>query len=124
MSFGAGVLAARREGAAELVDPRPYAVDSIARTFERHPHVGPLLPAMGYGADQLRDLAETIRRAKPDLVVVATPVDLRRLLKLNVPMVRVDYALAERGRPNLEDVLRERLGPRLGLAQRLATDRR
>ena len=110
MAYGAGVLAARQAGAAELIDPRPYAVSSIARTFERYPHVGPLLPAMGYGDEQLRDLEETIRRTNPDVVLVATPIDLRRLLNLNVPMVRVRYALAERTKPDLAEILHERLG--------------
>jgi predicted GTPase len=110
MSFGAGVLAAQRLGAAELIDPRPFAVESILRTFERYGHVGPLLPAMGYGAEQMHDLEETIRRANPDVILVATPVDLRQLLKVEVPMVRAHYALAERTKPDLEEILRRRIG--------------
>lgn len=120
MAFGAGVLAARRL-AAELVDPRPYAVASIARTYERYPHVGPLLPAMGYGEEQIRDLEETIRRASPEVVLVATPVDLRSLLRLDVPMVRADYSLAERGKPDLADVLGEKIGRLLHPQRRTAS---
>jgi predicted GTPase len=112
MAFGAGVLAARAEGAAELIDPRPSAIGSIADVFRLYPHIGSLLPAMGYGNGQLRDLEETIRRANPEVVVVATPVDLRRLLPLNVPMVRVDYSLVERSKPDLREILRSSLGER------------
>ncbi|MHB1004428.1 MAG: cyclic 2,3-diphosphoglycerate synthase [Chloroflexota bacterium] len=121
MAFGAGVLAARALGAAELIDPRPFAVSSIARTFERYPHVGPLLPAMGYGDEQLADLEATIKRAHPDVVIVATPVDLRRLVNVDVPMVRVDYALAEQTKPGLEEVLRDRIGSLLHPQRRTAS---
>jgi len=104
MSYGAGVLAARRWGA-ELVDPRPYARGSIAETYRKYPHIGPLLPAMGYGAEQLRELEETLAAVPADLVVVATPIDLARVISLPRPSVRVRYELQEIGRPNLEDVL-------------------
>lgn len=106
MSFGAGVLAAKRFGAKELIDPRPYAVRSIAETFAKYPQIGKLLPAMGYGEGQIKDLAETIRRAAPEVVVIGTPIDLRRLIEFEVPAVRVRYELQEIGRPTLEEVLR------------------
>ncbi|MCX7854432.1 MAG: cyclic 2,3-diphosphoglycerate synthase, partial [Anaerolineae bacterium] len=86
MAYGAGVTAARRFGAAELVDPRPYAVRSIAETFQKYPHIGPLLPAMGYGEEQIRDLEETVNATPCDLVLAATPVDIRRLLKVRYPV--------------------------------------
>lgn len=104
MPYGAGVLAARRWGA-ELVDPRPYARGSIAETHRKYPQVGPLLPAMGYGSEQLRELEETLAAVPADLVVVATPIDLARVITLPRPSVRVKYELQEIGRPNLEDVL-------------------
>ncbi len=107
MSFGAGTIAARRFGAKELIDPRPFAVRSIAETFARYPQIGRLLPAMGYGEEQIQDLAETIRRAAPEVVVLGTPIDLRRLIQFEVPAVRVRYELQEIGRPTLEDVLRD-----------------
>jgi predicted GTPase len=110
MAYGAGVVAARRFGAAELVDPRPYAVRSIAATFEKYPHTGPLLPAIGYGDDQMRDLEETINRAECDLVLVATPIDLRRLIKVRHPVDRVRYELQVIGRPTLEEILARRFG--------------
>jgi len=110
MAYGAGVTAARRFGAAELVDPRPYAVRSIAETFRKYPHIGPLLPAMGYGDEQIRDLEETINATPCDLVLAATPVDIRRLLKVRYPVDRVRYELQVIGRPTLEDILLRRLG--------------
>jgi len=110
MAYGAGVVAARRFGAAELVDPRPYAVRSIAATFEKYPHTGPLLPAMGYGDDQMQDLEETINRAECDLVLVATPIDLRRLIQVRHPVDRVRYELQVIGRPTLEEILAQRFG--------------
>ncbi len=110
MSYGAGVTAARRFGAAELVDPRPYAVGSIAETFRKYPHIGPLLPAMGYGAQQIRELEETINATPCDLVLAATPVDLRRMLRVRYPVDRVRYELQVIGRPTLEEILAQRLG--------------
>jgi predicted GTPase len=106
MSFGAGVLAARKWGAGELVDPRPWAVGSLRRTFADYPHIGPLLPAMGYGSQQMCELEETIRGVECDVVVIATPVDLRRLLQIAQPICRVTYELEEMGRPTLRDVVR------------------
>ena len=110
MKYGAGVLAARKHGASEIVDPRPFAVGSIARTFAAYPGTGPLLPAMGYGEEQVRDLEATIARTPADLVLIATPIDLRRVVRLDKPALRVGYELQEIGRPNLEDVLQPFLG--------------
>jgi predicted GTPase len=107
MTYGAAVLAAKAHGAAELVDPKPHAVGSIAATFSEYPHVGELLPAMGYGRKQMDDLAETIKRSSPDLVLIGTPIDLRRLIDFGVPALRVTYRLEEVGEPTLEDVLGE-----------------
>jgi predicted GTPase len=107
MTFGAAVLAAKQYGAAELVDPRPCAVGTIAETFEQYPHVGPLLPAMGYGRRQMKDLRATIRKCDPDLVLIGTPIDLRRLIDLDTPALRVTYKLQEMGEPTLKDVLME-----------------
>jgi predicted GTPase len=105
MAYGAGVLAARRFGAAELVDPRSYAVNSIRETYRRYSHIGALLPAMGYGAEQVSELEQTIRDTPCDLVLAATPIDLRRVLQVDRPLLRVRYEIQEIGRPNLEDVL-------------------
>ena len=105
MAYGAGFVAARRFGAAEIVDPRPYAVGSIAETFRKYPNTGPILPAMGYGARQIQELEETINATPCDLVIVATPIDLRRVVKINRPSQRVRYELQEIGRPTLQDVL-------------------
>ena len=105
MAFGAGTVAAREAGAAELVDPRPYAVGSIADALARYPHVGAVLPAMGYDADQLRDLVETIDRVECDVVVVGTPFDLARLIRVRHPLRRARYELREVGHPTLHDVI-------------------
>lgn len=105
MAHGAAALAARAHGAAELVDPRPYAVGSIADTFRRYPHIGPVLPAMGYSREQVEELGETIARSQADLVLLGTPVDLRRVLAFDRPALRVRYRLEEVGRPTLADVL-------------------
>jgi predicted GTPase len=107
MPYGAGVVAARKFGAAERVDPRPYAVGSIRETFERFPHLERLLPAMGYSQTQCRELEETINRTPADLVLVATPVNLGRLLCFNKPGLRVSYEIAERTRPTLREILTE-----------------
>jgi predicted GTPase len=108
MTYGAAVLAARQYGAAELVDPRPFAVGTIAETFEQYPDVGTLLPAMGYGRKQMEDLRETIERCDADLVLIGTPIDLRRLIELDKPALRVTYKLQEIGEPTLKDVLGEK----------------
>jgi predicted GTPase len=105
MTYGAAVLAAKTYGAAELIDPRPFAVNSIADTFERYPHVGALLPAMGYGRKQIEELRDTIERSEPDLVLIGTPIDLRRVIDLERPALRVTYRLQEMGEPTLADVL-------------------
>jgi predicted GTPase len=109
MPFGAGTVAARAAGATEIVDPRPFAVGSIATTYAAYPGTGAVLPAMGYGAAQLADLAATIRAADVDVVVSGTPMDLGRLIDVGHPMRRASYALWEVGRPTLADVLAERI---------------
>jgi predicted GTPase len=108
MAYGAGVVAARQFGAAEIVDPRPYAVRTIAATYEKYPTTGPVLPAMGYGREQMADLEETINRTPVDLVIVATPIDLARLVDIDKPSQRVRYELQEIGQPTLTDLLRAR----------------
>jgi predicted GTPase len=105
MKLGAGIVAARLFGAAEIIDPRPYAVGKLAETFKAYPGIGPLLPAMGYGEQQINDLAATIEKAACDSVIIATPIDLTRVIKINKPNTRVEYALQEIGRPNMDDVL-------------------
>lgn len=105
MAFGAGYLMAERQHARAIVDPRPSAVGSLNATFQQYPHIGPVLPAMGYGPQQIRDLEETIGRVDCDLVVIATPVDLRRLIRITQPTVRVRYDVEDHGRPTLADVL-------------------
>jgi predicted GTPase len=107
MAYGAGVLAARKHGAAEVVDPRPWAVGSLRDTFAAYPGIGPLLPAMGYGDEQVRDLEATIEATPADTVLVATPVDLRRVMRIKKPALRVRYELEEVGHPDLVDALRE-----------------
>ena len=107
MTYGAAVLAAKKFGAAELVDPRPFAVGSIQATFDEYPHIGALLPAMGYGKKQRDDLCETIKKADPELVLIGTPIDLRRLIDFDRPALRVTYRLQEVGEPTLADVLAE-----------------
>ncbi len=110
MSFGAGVLAAKKFGASEIVDPRPYAVGSIRETFQRYPSTGAVLPAMGYGAKQIAELEATINATPVDLVLIATPIDLRGVVKIKHPTVRVRYELAESGQPTVAEILRERFG--------------
>ena len=105
MKIGAGVVAAHRFGAAELVDPRPYAVGKLAETFKTYPNVGVLLPAMGYGEQQIKDLSATIAKTDCDGVIIATPIDLERVIKISKPSCRVEYSLQEIGKPDLEDIL-------------------
>ena len=105
MKIGAGVVAARRFGAAEIIDPRPYAVGKLAETYRIYPNVGKLLPAMGYGEEQIRDLTATIERSDCDSVIIATPIDLGRVIRINKPNTRVKYDLYEIGRPNMADVI-------------------
>jgi len=105
MAFGAGIVAASKYGAAEVVDPRPFAVGSIKKTFEKYRHLEKVLPAMGYGETQVKELAETINSIDCDLIISGTPIDLNRLIKTRQPMLPVGYELEEIGSPTLEDVL-------------------
>jgi predicted GTPase len=107
MTYGAGVVAAQQFGASEIVDPRPWVTGEIAETFEKYPGIGPVLPAMGYSDQQIKDLENTINAADVDVVVVATPIDLGKLLKIDKPSVRVSYELEEIGQPKLANVLDE-----------------
>lgn len=107
MAYGAGWVAARRYGASEIVDPRPYAVGSIRDTFGKYPTTGDVLPAMGYGEEQTKELAETIQNTPADVVLIASPIDLRRLIHIEKPALRVRYELQEIGEPTLEDVLQK-----------------
>jgi len=107
MPYGSGVVAARQCGATDLVDPRPYAVGSIRGIYERYPHLTALLPAMGYSDMQRHELEETINRVPCDLVVVATPVDLARIISVNKPCIRISYEIDELSRPDLADILQE-----------------
>ena len=107
MTYGAGIVAAQKYGAAELVDPRPYTVASITKTFEKYPEIGTLLPAMGYGDKQVKDLEKTIAKTKCDSVIIGTPIDLRRVIKISKPSTRVNYELQEIGVPNLNMVISE-----------------
>ena len=108
MTYGAAVLAAKSHGAAELVDPRPFAVGSIAKTLEEYPHVTELLPAMGYGRDQMDDLKETIARSDAEVVLIGTPIDLRRIIEFDKPALRVTYRLQELGEPTLAGLMAKR----------------
>ena len=110
MKYGAAVVAALRSGAEELVDPRPWVTGKLAETFEIYPEIGSLLPAMGYGAEQVADLQKTINDVDCDTVVIGTPIDLRRIVKIDKPAVQVGYELQEIGQPNLEDLLVKFLG--------------
>jgi predicted GTPase len=107
MKIGAGVVAAQKYGAAELVDPRPYVVGKLAETFRIYPNIGQLLPAMGYGAQQVKDLEATVNKVKCDSVIIATPIDLNRLIKIRKPNTRVYYDLQEIGKPDLTDILND-----------------
>ena len=109
MPYGAGLIAARDLGAAEIIDPRPYAVGSIGGVYEAYPHIGSVLPAMGYGTEQQDELRRTIDAAQPETVVVGTPIDLAALLRLEVPHTRVHYTVEEQGSPTLRDVLADYL---------------
>lgn len=105
MEFGAGYIAAQKAGAAEMVDPRPYAVNTIASTYEKYDHLSVILPAMGYGDKQIKDLEETINRVDCDAVVIGTPIDLRRIVKIDKPATRVKYELQEIGEPTVRTFL-------------------
>jgi predicted GTPase len=110
MGYGSGVIAAQRHGAAEIVDPRPFAQGSLAETFRRYPWIGHALPAMGYSASQLEDLAATIASTPCDTIVLATPVDLTRLIPLPYPLARVRYDLEEISHPDLAEVVERFVG--------------
>jgi len=105
MGSGAGLLAVRQSVVEAIIDPKPYAVGSLSRLWTDYPHLGPVLPAMGYGMEQIRELEETIAKVPCDLVVIATPVDLARLIRITQPTVRVDYEATEVGSPTLVDML-------------------
>ncbi|HHF08216.1 MAG TPA: GTPase, partial [Kosmotoga arenicorallina] len=105
MSYGAGWVAAKKYGAAEIIDPRPYAVGSIVDTYEKYNHLDQILPAMGYGEKQMKELEETINNSDDELVIIGTPIDLRRVIKINKPAVRVGYELQEIGEPTLEQII-------------------
>jgi len=105
MKYGAGIVAAQKYGAAEIVDPRPWVEGTIADTFKKYPGIGPLLPAMGYGEQQVKDLQKTIEKVDCDAVIIGTPIDLKKVIDIKKPAVRVQYKLQEIGEPTLEDVL-------------------
>jgi predicted GTPase len=113
MTYGAGTIAAEDYGAGLIIDPRPHAVGSIAETFAKYSHLGKLLPAMGYSNEQLRELEETINASGCEVVVAGTPVDLRRVIKVNMPIVRVHYELDEIGHPSLDEIMDAKLGKKL-----------
>ena len=105
MKIGAGTVAAKKFGAAELVDPRPFTVGKLSETFKIYPGIGTLLPAMGYGEQQLKDLEATINATDCDTVVIGTPIDLNRIINIKKPNTRVYYDLQEIGKPDLTDVI-------------------
>jgi len=105
MKIGAGIVAARKYGAAELIDPRPFTVGRLSETFRLYPNIGTLLPAMGYGDQQLKDLEATINKTECDSVIIATPIDLNRIIKIRKPNTRVHYDLQEIGVPDLNEVI-------------------
>jgi predicted GTPase len=107
MTYGAGTVAAEKYGAANLVDPRPFTVGTISETFEKYPEIGTLLPAMGYGDEQMKDLETTINNSDADLVIIGTPIDLRKVINIEKPALRVHYELQEIGKPTLEDALKK-----------------
>lgn len=108
MKYGAGTLAAQKFGAANIIDPRNYAVRTIKDTFQKYPSIGSLLPAMGYGSKQIKDLEDSINKVPCDSIIVGTPIDLRRLIKFKKPVVRVNYSLQEIGKPDLFDILKNK----------------
>jgi predicted GTPase len=105
MTYGAGVIAAQKFGAKDIIDPRPWIKGEIKKTFESYPEIGALLPAMGYSKKQIKDLERTINLTPCDSVVIATPVDLTKILKINKPSIRVRYELQEIGKPDLEEII-------------------
>jgi predicted GTPase len=105
MKFGAGTVAARKFGAREIIDPRPYCTGEIQKTFETYPGIGIVLPAMGYSEKQVQDLEETINKVPCDTVIIGTPINLTRIIKLNKPAVRISYELEEIGMPDLKTIV-------------------
>ena len=112
MKYGAGVVAAQKYGAKEIVDPRPYAIGTIKDTYTKYPGIGTLLPAMGYGKKQIQELEDTINAVDCDIVIIGTPIDLSRIIKINKKSIRVKYELQEIGKPNLEEVLSQKIKDR------------
>lgn len=110
MEYGAGVIAARRFGASQIVDPRPYLVGSLKETFQKYPGIGSLLPTMGYSPKQIKDLEETINKTDCDVVISATPIDLSRLITINKPCVQINYSYKDNSEPTLESIIRENFG--------------
>ena len=106
MKYGAGFVAAQKFGAAEIIDPRPFSKGSIVSTYKKYDHLDKILPAMGYGAKQMKELEDSINAAPVDLVIIGTPIDLTRVIKINKPALRVQYELQEIGKPDLEDILK------------------
>ena len=107
MEYGAGYIAAQKFKAKKIIDPRPYAIGSIKSTYHKYPHLTNILPAMGYGEKQMKELEETINASNCDTVVIGTPIDLGRLLTIKKPSVRVRYDLQEQGSPSLEEIIKE-----------------
>ena len=105
MKFGAGIVAAEKFGAAEIIDPRPYTVGKLTETFDHYPEIGTLLPAMGYGDEQIKDLETSINNTECQGVIIGTPIDLRRIIDIKHPSTRVTYDLQEIGKVTLDDVL-------------------
>lgn len=112
MKFGAGIVAAQKYGAKEIIDPRPYAIGTIKDTYTKYPGIGTLLPAMGYGKKQIQELEDTINAVDCDVVIIGTPIDLSRIIKINKKSIRVKYELQEIGRPDLEEVLNQKIKDR------------
>ncbi|MBU4602465.1 cyclic 2,3-diphosphoglycerate synthase [bacterium] len=112
MKYGAGVVAAQKYGAKEIIDPRPYTIGTIKDTYTKYPGIGTLLPAMGYGKKQIQELEDTINAVDCDIVIIGTPIDLSRIIKINKKSIRVKYELQEIGRPNLEEVLSQKIKDR------------
>jgi predicted GTPase len=108
MEYGAGTIAARNFGAAEIIDPRPYTVKTISDTFKKYPKIGILLPAMGYSDEQIKDLETTINNTDCDSVIIGTPIDLGRILKINKPSTRVTYELQEKSAVTIKSILKEK----------------
>jgi predicted GTPase len=113
MSFGAGIVAAKKYGAAEIIDPRPFAVGSIKELYTRYPHIGDLVPAMGYYPEQLAELEETISKSECDAVIIGTPFNLRRLLRVDKPCAQVSYDLRDMGEPTLAAIVKDYIRDRI-----------